>query len=50
LLRDDLAARAESEGLYLPLLEREPADQVQHVLGTMGEISSERRHPAEGEL
>lgn len=38
------------EELYLPLLERESADRVPHVFGTIGEISSEHRHPAEGEV
>jgi iron-sulfur cluster repair protein YtfE (RIC family) len=38
------------EELYLPLLEREPVGQVNHVLGAMGEIRLEHAHPMRGDL
>jgi iron-sulfur cluster repair protein YtfE (RIC family) len=38
------------EELYLPLLEREPAEQVQHVLGAMGEVRLEHAYPTRGDL
>jgi iron-sulfur cluster repair protein YtfE (RIC family) len=37
------------EELYLPLLEREPADQVHDVLAEMGQLGSERPHHAKGD-
>jgi iron-sulfur cluster repair protein YtfE (RIC family) len=38
------------EDLYLPLLERQPAEHVQHVLGAMREIRFEHGYPTKTDL